>query len=793
MEGADRLQMAFPPLLQALHQQQTWLRRLVHAVLAGEPIPVPDATAWEWYDGEGAQVAARLDDIELKRTWGALGALRGAFVVDAAQCVVACSARAPHAADLLDRLLGMGVSALELVVAASLREITLALVGRERELVGRYESGVLDAARIGRLAVRVADRAILSADANFAALLGRTADSLEGADICSLLGHEVWADLSSCTTSDGTVRASCRVSRADGSALSLEVVAYREGEGAAGLLQCFVVNSSEARQVAEQQRLLSTAIEASDQVVLITGAEQQIVYVNAAFARMTGYDAAEVLGRNPRFLQGAATSQATRVSLREAIAKGGQVHAEVLNYRKSAEPYWVDLSIVPVREANGAITHWISIQRDITARKAQEQEATRLAMEDYLTGLPNRRAAETRLQIEWSRARREGSAFAVTLVDIDRFKLVNDQYGHQTGDQALVHIASALAQNMRGGDWIGRWGGEEFLVCFHDLDARGALVAGERVRKLVRGKPLRLPQAELPLTVSIGISLYAADSESLDAMLASADALLYQAKQSGRDKVLCAGVSQGRRRGLVWEGAQVQNALREGRVMAAFQPIVDLRTGAIVGEEALARIVGAGNAPIPAQRFIQAAEQLHLVTAIDRAVSRRALERVAHAGGNNGQARFINLSTQFLCDAEEVGALLDLAHELGLAGNGNPLVIEITERHTADLAALQRHLRPLLAEGFRLALDDFGSGYGSFMYLTELPMSFVRIEGWMVARIAADARIRQLIETIVNAAGRFELKTVAECVEDSASAQVLCDLGVDWAQGHFFARPQLAA
>jgi diguanylate cyclase (GGDEF)-like protein len=416
-------------------------------------------------------------------------------------------------------------------------------------------------------------------------------------------------------------------------------------------------------------------------------------------------------------------------------------------------------------------------------------------MEDHLTGLPNRRAAEARLQVEWSRARREGSTFAIALVDVDRFKLVNDQYGHHAGDLALIHLAKLLARNMRGGDWIARWGGEEFLACLHALDARGAIIAAERARKLVRGEPVKLPQGDLSLTISTGIALCGPDSDALETVLANADALLYQAKQSGRDRVLCAGASGGRRGTKVWEGSQVQTALREGRVVAAYQPIVDLNTGDVVGEEALARIVGSGNAPIPAGSFILAAEQLHLAAEIDRTISQRALERMAGHGNNgNGGARFINLSAQFLGDPAEVSGLLAQARALGLlGGNANPVVIEITARQTGELAVLYRQLKPLVDEGFRLALDDFGSGNASFMYLTDLPMSFVKVEGWMVGRVVQDPRIRRLVESIVNTAARFELRTIAECVETSESADVLRDVGVDWAQGHFFAEPRLAA
>lgn len=552
---------------------------------------------------------------------------------------------------------------------------------------------------------------------------------------------------------------------------------------------------TQPRQDTKQRDLLFAAVDASDQIVMITGADQRIVYVNGAFTRLTGYAPSEALGRSPEFLQGPDTNPTTLAHLRQAMQERNRVSAEILKYRKSGEPYWADVSVVPVGERSGAVTHWITIEREITARKAQEEEITRLAMEDHLTGLPNRRAAESRLQVEFSRTRRNGPAFAVALLDVDRFKLVNDQYGHHVGDLALAHLAKLLAANMRGGDWIARWGGEEFLVCFHDLDAPGAMTAGERVRKLVRANPVKLAQGELPLTVSAGIALCGPTSESLEGALASADALLYQAKQTGRDKVLCAGVSRGKRGLQVWEGSQVQTALHEGRVVPAYQPIVDLSSGDVVGEEALARIIGVGNSPIAAQRFIPAAEQLRLLAAVDQAVSQKALERVAGAGKKGAhKARLINLSAQFLGDRGYVSALLARARALGLLGDGcvNPVVIEIAERQTDDLMRLQRDLQPLVEAGFRLALDDFGSGYASFMYLTDLPMSFLKIEGWMVGRIARDPRIRRLVESIVNTAARFELKTIAECVETAESAGVLRDIGVDWAQGYYFAKPQVA-
>jgi diguanylate cyclase (GGDEF)-like protein/PAS domain S-box-containing protein len=798
-EGPEHLSTAFPALLVTLQQHQAFLRDLARSLTDGDTTPPPELPTLDWYDAQSARTAGRLTDSDLLRDWEHAGRLQTEFIGAAGECIEAARrGDRASARDRLDQLFGLNSALSELLLGASLREVTRAFQAREHKLAVRYEQDFLEAARIGRLSARLSDQTVVDSDASFAELFGDKPSGLRGQDVRRLIGEEAWRRLTEGARTGETRRVPVRIPREAGAPLSLELVGYLQTSGGRTTLHCFVVNRSQAEAEAEQRRLLSAAIEASDQIVMITNERQEIVYVNAAFTRITGYEPREVVGRTPRLLQGPDTNQATRVSLREALSHGRQAHAEILNYRKSGEPFWVELSIVPVRSPAGTITHWIAVERDITERKEQEREITRLAMEDYLTELPNRRAAEARLTIEWNRARRDGVGFAMALVDIDRFKLINDQYGHHIGDRALAHVARVLRRNMRGGDWIARWGGEEFLICFHDLDARGALTAGERVRKLVRSKPLKLPQGERQITVSIGVALYHKDVVSLDALLAQADSLLYEAKQSGRDKVLASGVSNGRRGSLVWEGSQVQNALHEKRLTAAYQPIVDLRSGEVVGEEALARIIAQHDVLIPAQQFILAAEALHLISAIDQTVSRQAMERGAWAieQGAAARTRFINLSTQFLADSEKVAGLLDLATSLQMLGpttNGNAMVIELTERQTSDMTQLKQQLRPLLEAGFKLALDDFGSGYSSFMYLADLPVSYLKVEGWMVQRIVSDGRIRQLVQTIVNTARTFDLRTVAECVEDAPSAQVLCDIGVDWAQGYFFAKPELAA
>jgi len=791
----EQFRTVFPPLLIALHQHLELVRALVRSVATGQAADPIDSSYWTWYRSGAGGLAAELRDDELEHAWADLERVHGELLVVAETCLAAVrNGDQMLAQRCLDQVFGHSATLVNLIVGGTLRELTEAFGARERVLSERYEREFLEAAQIGRFTVRLDDHTIVAADEHFAQIFGLKPEQLGGLDVRHILDRSAYDELITATTQGRTARVLAR-----GTAVaspSLELVAYRDAAEVRALLHGFAVNATDADRDAQQRRLLSAAIDCSDQVVVITNARHEIVYVNPAFTRLTGYSREEAAGRNPRFLQGAETSQATRIALREAVAVGRQVQAEILNYSKAGKAYWVDLAIVPVKDDDGSLTHWISIERDISERKAQEQEITRLAMEDHLTGLLNRRAAEARLAMEWGRARRDASPFALALIDVDRFKLVNDQYGHQIGDRVLRHIASTLADNLRGGDWIARWGGEEFLLVLHGLDAAGAVKAGERTRKLLKSRPVKIDIGELPATVSIGIALYTADAGSVDNLLAQADALLYEAKQTGRDKVLVSGTSSGNRGGLIWEGSQVQNALHENRVLPVFQPIVDLKTGSVVGEEALARIRTRDQALVQAKRFIQAAEALHLVSAIDRTVTRMALERTAEAveGETALDAYFINLSAQSLADGDLVSTLREqaLAFRM-LRGGANPMVIEITERQTASMSRLLQHLEPLVDAGFRLALDDFGSGYSSFMYLAELPVHFLKIEGWMVQGLTRSSRTRQLVETIVSTATTFGIRTVAECVEDAETAQVLCDVGVDWGQGYYFSRPALAS
>jgi diguanylate cyclase len=432
----------------------------------------------------------------------------------------------------------------------------------------------------------------------------------------------------------------------------------------------------------------------------------------------------------------------------------------------------------------------------ILLEQQQLAELESIAMTDALTKLTNRRAAEARFTEEMARAKRAGEIFSIAVCDLDRFKLVNDHYGHDTGDQVLLHVADIMKSNLREGDWVARWGGEEFIIFLHQSDANAAHNAMERLRLAIKNNPVSTAHGSLDITTSIGIGTFRGESD-LASVLSEADGCLYEAKRAGRDQVV---ISVSSRRGTLWKAGMLQHALTENRLVPAYQVMVDLRTQEVVADEALARLVEPDGRIVVAGEFIEAAEGINLIHVVDEVIARQSIQRCAvnarTGKERSGFAHFINLSPQFLARRDLVEAMLRQVAEqcvdCGTAtGPVKSVVLEITERQLiGNFEDLVSDLKPLLDFGFRLALDDFGSGYSSFLYLASLPVSFLKIEGWMVQNMRKNPKVLGMVKSIIALARDQGITTIAECVEDIATADLLRELGADWAQGWYFGRPE---
>jgi diguanylate cyclase (GGDEF)-like protein len=441
------------------------------------------------------------------------------------------------------------------------------------------------------------------------------------------------------------------------------------------------------------------------------------------------------------------------------------------------------------------VAGWLGYHMSQARQRAQLE---RYAMTDPLTGMLNRRAAEARLDEERARAKRHGEGFALAMLDLDYFKAVNDRYGHAVGDEVLRVVAERIQAGLREDDWVARWGGEEFLVFLRNADAREAVFVIERLAAGVKSTPIATQAGEIRITLSAGIGLPGADDADSRNAVEAADAYLYQAKANGRDRI---EAGQGESVGALWPAQIIKRALRDERVCMATQLIVDLETGQAVADEALARVRLPDGKLLAAGEFIEAAEGLGLMVEIDRIITRQSMARCAGklSGGEIGQdfMHFVNLSPQFLARRDLVEEMLvnamSYCQTCGVSfGPVKPIVFEITERQfLRNLDTLEADLKPLLDFGFRLALDDFGSGYSSFLYLARLPISFLKIEGWLVANIRKERKIAAIVESLAGFARREGIITVAECIEDADTARTLRDMGVNLGQGWHFGRPEV--
>ncbi len=417
----------------------------------------------------------------------------------------------------------------------------------------------------------------------------------------------------------------------------------------------------------------------------------------------------------------------------------------------------------------------------------------RLAQFDELTELFNCSTLRNIVQREHASAVRSRSRYALVLFDIDRFKVINDSYGHATGDRVLREVARRAQEALRQGDWLGRWGGEEFLAFLPDTAPLEAAAVAERIRLRVATGPIPAEGGKLSATISAGIACYPRDSEDPAALLNTADAALYEAKRGGRNRTCGGG---GGVRGIFSVASAIEWAMQHNALRPAHQPIIELATGRLVAEEVLARIVTEKGQVLDAQDFIDAASQLQLVHRIDHQMFRYGLARCRqHFEAGQRIAQFINLSADLLRHPDLLGQLIDTARQeckvcCGM-GEGGLLVVEITEREFIDAREARRRLSPLCNLGVRLAIDDFGSGYSSFQYLSDLPIRYLKIEGSLVRRARHERRVRSILQGIRDIAKELGLITLAECVEAQTTVTLLREVGIDWGQGYYFARPVL--
>ena len=557
------------------------------------------------------------------------------------------------------------------------------------------------------------------------------------------------------------------------------------------------VHDITARKTADLQlHLADTVFDSTREGLMVTDTKLSIVRTNPAFSQITGYSASEVLGKTPAMLHSGRHDNNFYQGMWVSIYTHGHWQGEIWNRRKNGEIYPQLSSIDMVKDATGQVCNYVAVFTDISKLKNTELELDFLAHHDPLTRLPNRLLLLSRLQHGMDMARAEGSHLALLMIDLDRFKDINDSFGHVLGDELLQRVAERLLARVRQVDTVGRFGGDEFSVLMEDVT--GAEQASRAANDLIHAlsEPYILSSGiEVRIGASVGISVYPENGLTPELILQQADSAVYQAKSEGRGRFafFSESLTQAARARLDIE-VRLRHAITEGELRVYYQPQVDIASGRIVGAEALVRWQSPTEGLISPARFIPIAEATGLIGDIDDWVLRETCLQGQRwrAAGLPPLTLAVNLSAyQFL--QGDIGQTV--ADVLSATAYPAPnLELELTE------SALMQHeteanetLHRLKALGVRLAIDDFGTGYSSLAYLKLFPLDVLKIDKRFVDDIPLDRNGMEIVTAIIAMGHALRLNVLAEGVEQPEQLNYLRTQGCDQFQGYLTSQPIPAA
>ena len=522
--------------------------------------------------------------------------------------------------------------------------------------------------------------------------------------------------------------------------------------------------------------------------------EGRYLYASPASERLLGYQPEELLGRTAWELGCVHPDDADAArSLKVAVVDEGRETATSAwrVVRRDGSLRWVETAVRAVPDAEGNPHQVVSVTRDVSERKAAELQLAHQAMHDALTGLPNRTLFRDRLEQALRRARRQEGGVAVLFVDLDRFKLINDSFGHAAGDRLLCDVAARLRSALRPADTIARFGGDELTVLCEDVHGEADARAIARRIATLFDEPFVVEDGEAFMQASIGIALADGGADP-DDLLRDADAAMYRAKECGRSRVEVFDEAMRRdARERVDTESALRRAIERGELRAHLQPVVAMSEQRIQGFEALVRWEHPERGLVPPGEFIPLAEETGLIVPIGNWMLRevcRTLRRWHTEVGATWAQCSVNLSVRHLQQPELVATVRAALEESGVPADR--LVLEITESAVMEngSGAIET-LQALKALGVRLALDDFGTGYSSLAHLHRFPLDILKIDRSFTAALGDDHQGASIAEAIVSLGRALGMVTVAEGIEDPAQQRELERVGCTFGQGFLFSRP----
>lgn len=552
-------------------------------------------------------------------------------------------------------------------------------------------------------------------------------------------------------------------------------------------------SEAQQREAQERQRLAATVVDNTIEGVVVTDAHSRILSVNAAFTRLLGYTEAEMLGQTPRMFKSGRHDRAFYEAMWERMRRTGHWQGEIWNRRKNGEIFPERMSLSAVHDGAGRVTHYVCMFTDISEEKAQQQRLEYLVRKDPLTGLDNRTWFGHRLERVLDRTDAAPCQLAVMLINIDRFRDVNDSYGHAVGDQVLRHVALQVQAALRPGDLIGRMAGDEIAVAAMDLgtEAEAAQLAQQLIA--AAAQPWHAPDGvDVVPGVSVGICLYPGHADTAQSLLQGAHSAVHVAKHNGGPDAWCffhAEMTQAAHARLELE-ARLRQALADGHMRLYYQPQIDIATGRVTGAEALVRWLDPVEGLISPARFIPVAESSGVIGPLGEWVMREACAQGQRwrSLGLPEITLAVNVSPHQFLLTDIVGSTA-----AALADAGFPaaqLELEITEsalvKQPEEAMQVLRRLRQL---GLRLAIDDFGTGYSSLAHLKRFPIDVLKIDQGFIRDIPQSADDMAISAAVIAMGHSMGLTVLAEGVETAAQLAFLRQRGCNHFQGYLCSRP----
>lgn len=560
-------------------------------------------------------------------------------------------------------------------------------------------------------------------------------------------------------------------------------------------LSGFIQDITERTESEHQLRIAATVFE-SQQGMIVTDADNNILKVNKAFCDITGYSAEEVIGRNPRVLSSGRQDAVFYKELWAHLQNTGQWQGEILNRRRNGQVFPEQLVITAVKNQHNVVTNYVATFSDITVSKAAADEIKSLAFYDPLTNLPNRRLMHDRIHQALLFSIRGEFEGALLFIDLDNFKVLNDTRGHDMGDLLLQQASIRLEASVRQDDTVARFGGDEFIVMLEHLsaDKEEAVHQIESVAEKIissLSKPYQLGELEYSITPSIGATLFEKNEGGVDALLKQADIAMYQAKKAGRNNLKFFDPQMQK---MIIEHAQLEKALIEAIEQQQFELYYQIQVdkdGKPLGAEGLIRWHHPKEGLIPPAKFIPFAEESGLIIPIGQWVLETACQRLKAWEKDPALSEItlaVNISAKQFHQANFAEIVIQTLTSSGI--QPNRLKLELTESLLLeDIEDTIDTMNTLKGYGIQFSLDDFGTGYSSLQYLKRLPIYQLKIDQSFTRDLVEDIDDEAIVRTIIAMANSLRLEVIAEGVETEAQKNSLLKLNCGQFQGYLFGKP----